>query len=147
MAGIFGNSEGGSFFGGQYIYLVGDLSTVKEKIDNRLEEINFSLEHFKNKLTQIKKLLNKGIPTAVWGAGGKGSTFTNLLDPNKDKIKYVIDINPVKQNKFISVTAHPIYAPSVLVSDPVDQIILMNPNYKKEIENSLNNKNLKLITI
>ena len=39
---------------------------------------------------------------AVWGAGAKGSTFLNLLDKERKAVKYVIDINPAKQNKFIA---------------------------------------------
>ena len=60
---------------------------------------------------------------AVWGAGAKGSTFLNLLDTERKAVKYVIDINPAKQNKFIAGTGHPIYSPEILLQQPVENII------------------------
>ena len=140
LRGVFGKSEGNSFFGDQYIYVVGDLGTVKQKIDKRLDSNKFSLQHFKNNLNKIEVHLEKNESTAIWGAGGKGSTFLNLLDHGKRKIDYVIDINPVKQSKFISNTGHPIYSPNILSLKPVKHIIIMNSNYRAEIENTIKNE-------
>ncbi len=78
----------------------------------------------------------------IWGAGAKGSTFLNLLDPDRKIIKYVIDINPAKQNKFIAHTAHPIYSPDNIKENKIKRILVMNENYKNEIEKSVDNKNI-----
>jgi len=38
---------------------------------------------------------------ALWGAGAKGATFANLLDPECSLLDCVVDINPNKQGRFI----------------------------------------------
>lgn len=71
---------------------------------------------------------------AIWGAGAKGVTFANLIDPRSSLIDCVVDLNPRKQSKFLPGTGHPIVAPSELVTRGVTTAILMNPNYRAEIE-------------
>ena len=76
-------------------------------------------------------LRDKGA-VALWGAGAKGATFANLLDPRCELIDCVIDINPNKQGRFIPGTGHPIIAPDQLATRNVRSIVLMNPNYREE---------------
>jgi SAM-dependent methyltransferase len=71
---------------------------------------------------------------AVWGAGAKGVTFVNTVDPEHAHVDCVIDINPNKQGAFVPVTAHPIVSPDVAHARGVKGIIIMNPNYRGEIE-------------
>ncbi|MDA8692808.1 class I SAM-dependent methyltransferase [Saprospiraceae bacterium] len=147
LKGFFGEAKGGYLFGGQYIYVVGDLSTVKENVNEVLDDSHFSQNPINEKIDSIKSLLTLDKTTVIWGAGGKGSTFVNLLDPKGDKIKYLVDINPAKQNKYVSVSGHHIFSPSQIEIDPPDQIIIMNPNYKDEIINSVTNKSIKFTHI
>ncbi len=69
---------------------------------------------------------------AIWGAGAKGVTFANIVDPNRDLIDCVIDVNPNKQNGFIPGSGHPIVAPAELARRGVTAAMLMNPNYRAE---------------
>ena len=55
---------------------------------------------FKSKLIGYQNFIGSNI-CAIWGAGAKGFTFLNILDKNASLIKYVVDINPKKQNKYI----------------------------------------------
>jgi SAM-dependent methyltransferase len=70
---------------------------------------------------------------AIWGAGAKGATFSNLVDPDARLIDCVVDLNPAKQGKFIPGTGHPIVAPEALGPRHVSAVLVMNPNYRAEI--------------
>ncbi|RKP47234.1 methyltransferase domain-containing protein [Cohnella endophytica] len=74
---------------------------------------------------------------AVWGAGAKGVTFCNLFDKNREQIACVIDLNPQKQGGFIPGSGHPIVSPTELQSYSIRNVVLMNPNYREEIEKLL----------
>jgi SAM-dependent methyltransferase len=76
-------------------------------------------------------------PVAVWGAGAKGVTFCNLVDPEGDRIDCVVDINPAKQGRFIAGTGHPIVGPSELSARGVRSVFVLNPNYVPEITRDL----------
>ncbi len=69
---------------------------------------------------------------AIWGAGAKGVTFANLVDPRNERIDCVVDVNPRKQGQFLPGTGHAIVAPEALGTRGVKRAILMNPNYRSE---------------
>ena len=85
---------------------------------------------------RVQALAARG-PVAVWGAGAKGATFVNLVDPDARTIECVIDLNPNKQRRFIGGTGHPIVAAETLRTRDVRTVILMNPNYRAETERIL----------
>jgi SAM-dependent methyltransferase len=70
--------------------------------------------------------------TAIWGAGAKGVTFANLVDPTATLLDCVVDLNPQKQGHFLPGTGHPIVGPAELAARGVANAILMNPNYRAE---------------
>lgn len=145
LSAMFDDAITGDFFGGQYIYLWADLSKLRSEISqqkfNPLSSLIFS-----ESIEKYKKLIsNKSI--AIWGAGAKGSTFLNLLDPEQNKISYVIDINPAKQGKFVACTAHPIYSPEILISNPVENILVMNENYLSEIQKSIGDLKINVFSL
>jgi SAM-dependent methyltransferase len=69
---------------------------------------------------------------AVWGAGAKGVTFANVVDPDAALLDCAIDLNPNKQGRFVPGTGHPIVEPSVAALRGVRSALLMNPNYAHE---------------
>lgn len=69
---------------------------------------------------------------ALWGAGAKGVTLANLVDPGCSLIDCVVDLNPNKQGKFLPGTGHPIVGPAELAARGVTAAVLMNPNYRDE---------------
>ncbi len=69
---------------------------------------------------------------AVWGAGAKGVTFANLVDPKRELITCVVDLNPQKQGNYLPGTGHPIVDYRQLGDLGVTTAILMNPNYREE---------------
>ncbi|MBX7242073.1 MAG: methyltransferase domain-containing protein [Bacteroidia bacterium] len=141
LGSMFEEALTGHFFGGQYIYLWADLSKLRREIPemviNRKNNLNFDAE-----VERYRALLSQNKTTAIWGAGAKGSTFLNLMDPEKKQVQYVIDINPLKQGKYIAHTGHPIYSPDILTEKPVENIIIMNENYWDEIKSRVGNINM-----
>ena len=49
---------------------------------------------FKTFYKDLRKLFNK--KSILWGGSGKGVMLLNILNIQKDKMKYIIDINPQK---------------------------------------------------
>ena len=77
-------------------------------------------------------------PMAVWGAGAKGVTFLNLIDPNRKNVSFVVDLNPHKQGHFVPGTGHRIVRPEEVVQEGIERILVMNPNYLGEIKETVN---------
>ncbi len=87
------------------------------------------IETYRHKLEQME---DRGQPIVVWGAGSKGVSFLNAL---KDlQIEYVIDINPQKQGMYIPGTGQQIVRPQFLREHQPDIIVVMNPIYRREIQ-------------
>ncbi|MBV8245147.1 MAG: methyltransferase domain-containing protein [Candidatus Eremiobacteraeota bacterium] len=71
---------------------------------------------------------------ALWGAGPKGVTLANLIDPDGTLLSCVVDVNPRKQGCFIPGSGQPIVAPAALGALGVKTVYLMNAVYYDEIE-------------
>lgn len=80
---------------------------------------------------KIRELRGAG-PVALWGAGAKGVTFANLIDPSRRLVDCVVDLNPAKQGCYVPGTGHPIVDYRELFGRGVKTAVLMNPNYREE---------------
>jgi SAM-dependent methyltransferase len=92
----------------------------------------------------INILHKKKHKIAIWGAGAKGVTFANLIDPDRTIIECVIDINPNKQGNYIPGTGHLITDVETAAQKGVTHAILMNSNYMAEIEEMIMKKNINI---
>lgn len=129
---LFDRSETGQLFNGQYIYLIARLKDLKQQIEyNKSFVFN---DVFSSKVREYSHAIEHRKNIAIWGAGAKGSTYLNLIDPNREHITVVIDINQQKQNRFIGHTGHKIISPEALKDYNIKDIIIMNPNYFNEIK-------------
>jgi hypothetical protein len=54
------------------------------------------------------------------------------VDPKRELITCVVDLNPQKQGNYLPGTGHPIVDYRVLADLGVTTAILMNPNYREE---------------
>jgi hypothetical protein len=142
---LFKESVGGHLFNGQYIYVIASLSDVKEQIEKK--DITPYQVRFKERLREYDTLLLQAGSVAIWGAGAKGSTFLNLLDKKAEKVKFVVDINPKKQHRYIGGTGHYIIKPEELAGQNIDSVIVMNINYLDEIKAVTAPLNINLITL
>ena len=61
-------------------------------------------------------------------------TFCNLFANDISSYCAVIDINPLRQNKFVPVVGLPIFGPEKLRDVNPHSVIVMNGNYLDEIE-------------
>lgn len=140
-------------FGNQYLWLEANIDKDKVRNDsirrNNSESIvklskkfaeseNYALNSFKKKIIDLSA--TGGI--ALWGAGAKGVTFANLIDPSGSLINCIIDINPKKQGKYAPGTGHQIISYKEIHNHNIKNIILMNPNYHQEILNLLADSNI-----
>ncbi|MDY6838685.1 MAG: class I SAM-dependent methyltransferase [Thermodesulfobacteriota bacterium] len=85
---------------------------------------------------ELERIATHDMRVVLWGAGSKGVTFLNTCNVT-DQIPYVVDINPFKHGRHIPGTAQQIVTPDVLRHYDPDAIIVMNPIYKKEIHDLL----------
>jgi hypothetical protein len=74
----------------------------------------------------------RGRRAVIWGGGSKGVAFLNTLGL-AGEIDYVVDINPLKQDKYAAGAGHLIVGPQHLRERQPDLIIVMNSVYEREI--------------
>lgn len=125
-------------FCGQYLWLEACVADVDEALPMTGETIRLAMAYAADEqklreawLARLRDLGQTG-KVALWGAGAKGATFANLVDPDCALIDCVVDLNPNKQGRFIPGTGHPIVSPIELHGRGVHNAVLMNPNYRQE---------------
>ena len=105
-------------------------------------------EHELKESWHIKtKLLAEQGKLAVWGAGAKGVTFAQLVDPECKYIECIIDLNSNKQGKFLPGSGHPIVGVIEARTRNIKHAILMNPNYLEENTSLIKQEKLDLTLI
>ena len=88
-----------------------------------------SLHIWRQRVSRLRESRQRAV---VWGSGGKGISFLNAIDA-ADVFPAVIDINPLRQGKYIPGTGHQIVAPDWLASQRPEVIVISNPLYEQEI--------------
>ncbi|PJN58912.1 hypothetical protein PAEAM_35630 [Paenibacillus sp. GM1FR] len=130
-------------FNGQYMWLEAKSTELDGESKDKSyvhyadsSSIGFSENEFKWKrrtMEQISMYSEYG-RTAIWGAGAKGVTFLNLIDPEMKYIDCVIDVNPNKVGKYLPGTGHEIVGIESLKKKDLATIIITNSNYLNEIK-------------
>jgi 2-polyprenyl-3-methyl-5-hydroxy-6-metoxy-1,4-benzoquinol methylase len=141
-------------FGRQYLWLEAAVSPEKPEVTRTLGSMVRLADQFaasesrlrKDWEAKIRELASEG-RIALWGAGAKGVTFANLLDPERERIACVVDLNPQKQGYYVPGTGHPIVSYEELADYNVTTAILMNPNYRAESLALLQGANLDISLI
>ncbi|MFA7172450.1 MAG: class I SAM-dependent methyltransferase [Kiritimatiellia bacterium] len=136
--------ESGHIFGGQYLYVVADIATIRKPSNIVREPFCFS-DHFSSGTTRFAQLLREQERQAqivLWGASSKGVIFALYMERIGVNIDFVIDINPAKQGKFLPATGLPVYSPKQAMECLGEEavIIVMNENYLTEVKQLTNNK-------
>lgn len=147
LRSMFTKSRTGRHFRDQYLHLLADLKDLRVDIVSDYEPILLVDNLFTPELERYEQFVLENQGLMVWGAGAKGATFVNLTDPSRRFIDGLIDINPKKQNRYISKTGHKIYGLNVLKDKKLKNILVMNENYLAEIKNSLSKSDIKLFTL
>lgn len=132
--------ESGHVFGGQYLYVVADLATLRKPELDPQDTCIFP-EDFLADLERVAAIA-KGKSNAIWGGASKGVIFALYMQRAGITINCVIDINPAKQNKFMAGSGLKISSPAegVRAMKTEDNLFVMNSNYLQEIIEQSNNQ-------
>ncbi len=124
----------GRVFGGQYISIVADLSSLKQPKFDPKEAFDFPKDFAKISIPNSFSGTNKKI--VVWGGGSKGVIFSLLSARAGAQISHVIDINPAKQGLYLPGTGLKVVSPADGLKNlsHKSQVYVMNPNYLEEVQ-------------
>ena len=146
-------------FGEQYQFLIGELSCLSRNFSEAYNKCdNWEQVTFRDLFPGMLKKFEKIVELAgdknvyVWGAATKGCMFLAHcanFSPLIEKIRFAIDVNPNKQNKFLPGSLVPIYSKDKLFAEVKkgDLLLISNPNYQDEIETEIQAANIPEIVI
>ncbi len=136
--------ESGRIFGGQYLYAVvdigslrtptlGDLVTLSDDFISSVEDLAENIRQFSKKT---------GRSPFVWGASSKGVIFSLMMQRRDASLAGLVDINPAKQGAFAPVSGLQILEPRALEEQAAegDLLLVMNRNYMSEIREMTNGR-------
>jgi hypothetical protein len=87
-------------------------------------------------LRRLREWAATGQRTVLWGSGSKAVAFLTTLGIH-DEVEHAVDINPYRVGKFLPGTGQRIVAPVFLRDHRPDNVIIMNPVYRDEVEREL----------
>lgn len=108
----------------------GKLLTYKEwgtTIKDNLVSLNF----------EIANLISKGYKIAGFAASAKGNTMLNAASLSYKDLMYIVDDTPEKQGMFSPGTGIPIVSVEEIKNNPPDYMLILAPNFTKEIKKRL----------
>jgi hypothetical protein len=129
--------EAGHLFGGQYLYVVADLASLRqaplEPGPRVLMPTDFlhSIEHA---VQIIQAAPERG--SAIWGAASKGVIYSLFLQRAGVAVDQVIDINPAKQGRYLPLSGLRVSSPEEarLTLPEGANLFVMNSRYLEEIK-------------
>jgi len=128
--------KSGSIFGGQYLYVVADLSSLRTPRIGSGEKLLFPEDFLSDIDDHAKHIINdNNRKSAIWGGASKGVIFSLYMKRACAPVDIVIDINPAKQNEFIPVSGLRVLSPEEAMQNllPGANMYVMNSNYLDEI--------------
>lgn len=134
--------ESGHVFGGQYMYVVADLSSMTPRSSLSVYEQILLPDDFMSELHDIAAYLtNREGKVVIWGAASKGVIFSIYMRRLGVDVHYLADINPAKQGMYIPAVGLLVSTPDEIagISD-VRDVVVMNTNYLDEIREMTGNK-------
>jgi hypothetical protein len=111
-----------SDFGGTLSEWTGHLERFAEDHQRRLEQGR----------AQLARWCSAGKRVVLWGAGARAIGFCTTLGV-RDEIPYVVDINPLRQGRFLPLTAQEVVAPEFLPKYMPEVVVATNPAFAGEI--------------
>ena len=131
-----------NIFDGQYILLEAEYTlgnVTKNKAVDSISSVSSLTGSFNKTKKVYDSLIRNAREVCVWGVSGKGVIFlSELSNAMLKKIKYVIDINPQKQECFLPVSGKKIESHEALRNiDGRLLVLVMNGIYEKEIIDTL----------
>ena len=139
LHGMFGRVvESGTLFGGQYIYVVADLASLRPPRASAPAMPSSAQvpTDFFDSIDRCVGTARAGRPSILWGAAAKGVMFAHHLLSRGCDIRLAVDINPAKQGHYLAGSGLPILSPAdafASIGSNVD-VFVMNSNYLAEIQ-------------
>ena len=126
--------ESGRLFGGQYLYLVAELSSLRKPRFDPDCKLDFPGD-FLDGIRRLASIARNGERNAIWGAASKGVIFAVHMLGAGSEFRFAIDINPAKHGRFLAGSGLCVLAPDEAMRQlqPRDNIFVMNSNYLDEI--------------
>jgi SAM-dependent methyltransferase len=126
--------ESGQIFGGQYLYLVADMASLRSPRYDQTCALDFPGD-FLDGMHRLVSIAGNCERNAVWGAASKGVVFSVYMQRAGARLAFAIDINPVKHGKYLAVSGLRVLPPgqAMRLLQPGDNIFVMNSNYLDEI--------------
>jgi SAM-dependent methyltransferase len=141
-------------FDGQYLWMEANVAqTGVEPTHNPGHTLELAEQFTSNERIRVERWqqlardLSRNGRIAMWGAGAKGVTFANLVDPDRSLLDCVVDVNPAKQEKCLPGTGHSIISPEQLTKRGVEVVLVLNPNYVDEIQHWLDRAGLEICVV
>jgi len=104
-------------------------------------DLTSRFEIFRSELRRLISAENEaGRKVACWGAGGRGISLLVMAGLTADDITYVIDSAPEKQGLYTPGSQLPVVAPTIMINQPVDTIIITALMFQDEIIDALKNE-------
>jgi len=125
----------GRLFGGQYLYVVADLTSLRAASDlGPAEPVSLPAGFFAGIERCITLAVRPG-RKVVWGAAAKGVMFAHHVISRGLALDFAIDINPAKQFGHLAGTGLEVLSPADGLArlSAGDQVFVMNSNYHDEI--------------
>jgi SAM-dependent methyltransferase len=139
FARMFGTVyEGGRIFGGQYLYVIAELSSLR--VPKAVNADIIDREHFVNFDLRLEG--NSGVDRVIWGGASKGVIFALLASRQGIAFETVVDLNPAKQGKYLAATGLRVASPVEAMEkmQPDATVYVMNSNYYEEIKKISSNR-------
>lgn len=137
LRGLFGTvHEAGHLFGGQYLYIVADLATLRAP-QAPAQALAWP-QDFTASLERTVQIIrdNPGQGAAIWGASSKGVIYSLSLQRAGVAVDHVVDINPDKQGRYLPLSGLRVSSPQEALDELADgaNLFVMNSNYLEEIK-------------
>ena len=130
--------ESGHLFGGQYLYVVAELATLRAPQRDSRNAVSFPSDFVATIVEHEDPLADDA---AIWGGASKGVIFSLLKGRAGQRVGTVIDINPAKQGKYLPSTGLRVQSPAEALPSlrKGSTIYVMNSNYLEEIKKMSSN--------
>jgi len=134
--------EAGHVFGGQYLYVVADLASLRDPAAVPANAAILPPDFLAGVERSITLARSASGPKAIWGSSSKGVIFAHHLHNAGVDFELGIDINPAKQKRFMAGSGLKIVSPEEASASLPDGalVFVMNSNYFDEIAEQSRNR-------